>query len=157
LNRRAFALWVAAGAAAFALLPWSAIGGGGFFAFDWIAQWPRDVRVAPALFAIVFHQRWWLLPVAIALLLPLAASAIAPIFACVFGLLQGIAPAGTVTEAYTWLSTGIAAGLAAGAALSGALAEAHGAGAAFVVAGTACAAGAFAGMARRRTLNLKKT
>ena len=46
-------------------------------------------------------------------------------------MVEALAPAGTVTEAYTWLSTGIAAGLAAGAALSGALAEAHGAGAAF--------------------------
>ena len=73
MRRGTLAAWVALGLAAFALLPWSAIGGG-FFAFDWIAQWPRDVRVAPALFAIALHGRWWLLPVALALALPLVAA-----------------------------------------------------------------------------------
>ena len=57
-----------------------------------------------------------------------------------------------VTEAYTWLATGIAAGLAAGATLSGALAEAEGAGAAFAVAGAACAGAALMGGVRRTTL-----
>jgi predicted MFS family arabinose efflux permease len=91
-------------------------------------------------------------PLPLAVLLLVAGLALSPAIAAAYAMVEGLAPAGTVTEAYTWLSTGIAAGLAAGAALSGALAEAHGAGAAFVVAGAACATGAFAGMARRRTL-----
>ena len=78
--------------------------------------------------------------------------ALSPAMAAAYAMVEGLAPAGTVTEAYTWLSTGIAAGLARGAALSGALAEAHGAGAAFAAAGAACAAGALAGTLRRRSL-----
>jgi MFS family permease len=92
-------------------------------------------------------------PLPLAALLLVAGLALSPAIAAAYAMVEGLAPAGTVTEAYTWLSTGIAAGLAAGAALSGALAEAHGAGAAFVVAGAACAAGALAGTLRRRTLS----
>src|SRR5215211_6145784 len=71
MPRRAVALWLAVGWAGYALLPWSAIGGTGFFSFQWISLWPRDVRAAPALFALLLHGRLWLLPLAVALLLPL--------------------------------------------------------------------------------------
>lgn len=91
-------------------------------------------------------------PVPLAALLLLAGLALSPAIAAAYAMVESLAPAGTVTEAYTWLSTGIAAGLAAGAALSGALAQAHGAGAAFAAAGAACAAGALAGAARRGSL-----
>jgi predicted MFS family arabinose efflux permease len=91
-------------------------------------------------------------PLPLAALLLLAGLALSPAIAVAYAMVEGLAPAGTVTEAYTWLSTGIAAGLAAGAALSGALAEAHGAGAAFALAGAACAAGALAGLLKRGTL-----
>jgi predicted MFS family arabinose efflux permease len=93
-----------------------------------------------------------LAPLPLAALLLLAGLALSPAIAVAYAMVEQLAPAGTVTEAYTWLSTGIAAGLALGAALSGALAEAHGAGAAFAAAGAACAAGALAGVLRRRTL-----
>jgi iron(III) transport system permease protein len=66
-------LWLAVGWVGFALLPWSAITGGGFFAFQWLSAWPRDVRVAPAAIALVRDGRGWLLPVAVALVLPLFA------------------------------------------------------------------------------------
>ena len=85
-------------------------------------------------------------------LLVVAGLAIAPAIACAYGLVDGLAPAGTVTEAYTWLSTGIAAGLALGAGVAGALAEHSGSGAAFAAAGAACAGAAVAGALRRRTL-----
>ena len=91
-------------------------------------------------------------PLALAGLLLLAGLALSPAIATAYGLVEGLAPEGTVTEAYTWLSTGIAGGLALGAALSGALAEAHGAGTAFAVAAAACAAAALAGALARRTL-----
>ena len=91
-------------------------------------------------------------PLPLAALLLLAGLALSPAIAAAYAMVESLAPAGTVTEAYTWLSTGIAAGLAAGAALSGALAQSHGAGAAFAAAGTACAAGALAGAARRGSL-----
>jgi len=91
-------------------------------------------------------------PVPLAALLLLAGLALSPAMAAAYVMVEGLAPAGTVTEAYTWLSTGIAAGLAAGAALSGVLAESYGAGAAFAVAGVACAAGALVGALCRGTL-----
>ena len=91
-------------------------------------------------------------PLPLAALLLLAGLALSPAMAAAFAMVESLAPAGTVTEAYTWLSTGIAAGLAAGAALSGALAQSHGAGAAFAAAGVACAAGALAGTLRRGSL-----
>jgi MFS family permease len=91
-------------------------------------------------------------PLPLAALLLAAGLALSPAIAAAYAMVEGLAPPGTVTEAYTWLSTGIAAGLAAGAALSGALAQAHGAGAAFAAAGAACAAGAAYGALRRRSL-----
>jgi MFS family permease len=91
-------------------------------------------------------------PALLAGMLLLAGLALSPAIAAAYGLVDGLAPAGTVTEAYTWLSTGIAAGLALGASLSGALAEADGAGAAFAAAAVACAAAAATGVVRRATL-----
>jgi hypothetical protein len=44
---------------------------------------------------------------------------IAPSSAATFGLTDGLAPAGALTEAFAWLGTGVAAGLAAGGALGG--------------------------------------
>lgn len=80
--------------------------------------------------------------VALALLLPAAGLAIAPTFACTFALVEDLAPAGTLTEAYTWLSSGITAGIAVGAALAGGLAEHQSPSAAFALAAGAAAAGA---------------
>jgi MFS family permease len=91
-------------------------------------------------------------PFLLAVLLFFAGLAISPAIAAAYALVDGLAPAGTVTEAYTWLSTGIAGGLALGAAASGGLAEAHGASAAFAVAGAAGAAAALVGVLARRTL-----
>ena len=70
----------------------------------------------------------------LAALLLLAGGAIAPSFGLAYGLVDTAAPEGTVTEAFTWLTTGIAAGLAGGSALAGVLAEGPGAGAGFVLA-----------------------
>jgi predicted MFS family arabinose efflux permease len=81
-------------------------------------------------------------PVALALLLPVAGVAIAPTFACTFALVEDLAPRGTLTETYTWLTTGIAAGIGAGAALAGVLAQTGGASAAFALAAAAAAGGA---------------
>jgi MFS family permease len=91
-------------------------------------------------------------PWVIAALLLAAGCAIAPMFTLAYGMVEALAPAGTVTEAYTWLSTGIAAGFAAGSAAGGFVAEAVGPGAAFAVAAVACAGAAATGALRRRTL-----
>ena len=91
-------------------------------------------------------------PVLLSVLPLLAGLALSPAMAVAYGMVERIAATGTVTEAYTWLTTGIAGGLALGAALSGALAEGRGAGAAFATAAVACGAAALAGTLRRETL-----
>jgi MFS family permease len=62
-------------------------------------------------------------PAALAVLLLVAGATIAPTFVCANGMLDDLAPPGTLTEAFTWTSTGIAVGIAAGSALAGALVE----------------------------------
>ena len=88
----------------------------------------------------------------LAALLLLAGGAIAPAFGLAYGLVDTAAPEGTVTEAFTWLTTGIAAGLAGGSAVAGVLAEGPGAGAGFLVAAVGAAAAALFAGARRRTI-----
>jgi MFS family permease len=85
-------------------------------------------------------------------LLLLAGLSIAPSFAAAFGLIDGLAPPGALTEAFAWLGTGIAAGLAAGGALGGWAAERHGADAALLVAGLAGVAAVAVIATRRGTL-----
>jgi MFS family permease len=63
-------------------------------------------------------------PAALALTLLVAGATIAPTFVSANGMLDDLAPAGTLTEAFTWTSTGIAVGIAAGSAIAGALVEA---------------------------------
>lgn len=104
------------------------------------------LALADAPLAFAAHQ------LALALLLPLAGLAIAPMFACLFGLLEQITPAGTVTEAYGWLTSGITAGLALGSALAGQLAERSGPGSALAVAALATAAAWLLAWARRDAL-----
>ena len=67
--RRGLGLWLAAGWLGFAVLPWNAIAGQGFFAFNWLAAYPAGVRVAPAAIQIFSHGRLWLLPLLAALAL----------------------------------------------------------------------------------------
>jgi hypothetical protein len=65
-----------------------------------------------------------------------AGSAIAPTFVCENGMLDKLAPRGTLTEAFTWISTGLTAGIAIGSALSGAITEAASPGTAMLVLGS---------------------
>ncbi len=71
-----------------------------------------------------------------------AGATIAPTFATVYAMVDGVAPKGTATEAFAWLATTTAVGASAGAALAGALVDAAGAPTAFVVAGVAAAVAA---------------
>ena len=75
--------------------------------------------------------------VAVALTLFAAGAAIAPVYASVYAMVERLAPAGTVTEAFAWLTTAAAIGTAVGAAGAGALVDAGGPGTAFVFAGGA--------------------
>jgi MFS family permease len=63
-------------------------------------------------------------PVMLGLLLLVAGATIAPTFVSANGMLDDLAPTGTLTEAFTWMSTGISVGIAAGSAVAGALVEA---------------------------------
>jgi MFS family permease len=78
---------------------------------------------------------------AIAAVILLAGATIAPTVASVYGMVDRAAPAGTHTEAFSWLVTASSTGAALGAAAAGALAQSAGAPAAFAFAG---AAGGFA-------------
>jgi hypothetical protein len=63
-------------------------------------------------------------PATLALGLLVAGAAIAPTFVCANGMLDHLAPPGTLTEAFTWTTAGMVVGVAAGSALAGALVEA---------------------------------
>ncbi|MGZ6674356.1 MAG: hypothetical protein ACXVFM_18615, partial [Solirubrobacteraceae bacterium] len=63
-------------------------------------------------------------PAVLGLLLLVAGASIAPTFVSANGMLDDLAPAGTITEAFTWTSTGISMGIAAGAAIAGAVVDA---------------------------------
>jgi MFS family permease len=74
---------------------------------------------------------------ALAVVLFLAGATIAPTYATVYAMVEGATPRGTVTEAFTWLSTAVAAGAAAGAAAAGVLVDTAAPAAAFLFAGAA--------------------
>ncbi|MGW8375703.1 MFS transporter [Streptomyces sp. ODS28] len=65
---------------------------------------------------------------------------LAPALACSFVVVDRHAPAGTVTEAFSWLVTTFGVGTAAGTALVGPVVERHGAAAGFALAGAGGAA-----------------
>jgi MFS family permease len=73
----------------------------------------------------------------LAVVITLAGSMIAPVLASTYAMVDDAAPAGTVTEAFAWLSTASAIGTSIGAATGGALADSAGPAAAFLLAGAA--------------------
>ena len=87
-----------------------------------------------------------------ALLLFAAGAVIAPLLSTGYQLVDGVAPIGTVTEAYTWSITALVAGIAAGSAVTGVLVESAGWRAGFLVAATAAAMAAVVAFGRRTTL-----
>ena len=67
----------------------------------------------------------------------LAGATIAPTAASLYALVDHAAPAGTQTEAFSWLAAAASSGAALGAAVAGGLAQSAGPAAAFAFAGTA--------------------
>jgi MFS family permease len=92
--------------------------------------------------------------VALAAVLVLAGATIAPTYATIYAMVDHAAPAGTVTEAFAWLSTAVAVGASIGAASAGAVADAAGPAAAFGLAGVAGTVAALVAALRSRPLNL---
>jgi MFS family permease len=91
---------------------------------------------------------------ALAAVLVVAGATIAPTYATVYALVERVAPAGTVTEAFAWLTTAVAIGAALGSAAAGSVADGAGPAAAFLVAGAAGAAAVAIGALRVATLRL---
>lgn len=60
-------------------------------------------------------------PATLAVALVLAGSCIAPAFATLYAMVADLAREGTLTESYTWITTGITAGVAIGSAVGGGL------------------------------------
>ncbi len=95
------------------------------------------------------------LPVGLGAMTALAGLAgvfLAPSLACAFVVVDRHAPAGTVTEAFSWLVTAFGVGSAAGSALAGPAAQYGGATAGFAVAGAAGTAAFAVLLAGARTL-----
>jgi MFS family permease len=83
----------------------------------------------------------------------LAGATIAPTVASIYAMVDRAAPAGTHTEAFSWLVTASSSGAAAGAAVAGALAQAAGAPAAFAFAFAAGGLAVLIGMCGSNTLD----
>jgi predicted MFS family arabinose efflux permease len=82
----------------------------------------------------------------------IAGIAIAPALAAVHSLTGQLAARGTVTEAYTWLGTGMGSGIAIGAVLGGAVVEGAGTWEAFLLSAAAVGLAALLAGARRWSL-----
>jgi MFS family permease len=94
-------------------------------------NWAADQSILLVRFSILFAIA--LVPLALAdsmpvmfVLLVLAGTLIAPWAAASYVLVGRLAPAGTVTEAFTWETTAVVAGFALGGALSGVLVQSAG-------------------------------
>jgi MFS family permease len=81
-------------------------------------------------------------PALLGLLLLTAGLSIAPTFVSANGMLDRLAPRGTMTEAFTWITTGLTGGMALGNSLGGAIAENVSPGAAMGVLGAVAIVGA---------------
>ena len=90
---------------------------------------------------------------AMAAVLVLGGSAIAPTYAVVYAMVDDAAPAGTETEVFAWLGTAVAIGAALGSAIAGSAADHAGPAAAFALAAAAGAVSVLLVVARSRTLS----
>src|SRR5215207_3157401 len=113
--------------------------------------------LASAVGGLTYGARNWRVPIDVvylrlaALILP-AGLLIAPLGAAGNQLVGQVAPAGAVTEAYTWPVTALIAGFAVGTAAGGALVEGVDWRACFAAAALAGVLGALIAFSRRRTL-----
>jgi MFS family permease len=153
----ALAIHVGAAHAAGALLAVSSLGsmagGLAYGARTW--RRPPERRYAILLGAIPLLSAPLLLVHSLGVGLALsviAGLAYAPALSCQMLLVAGLAPAGAVTEAYTWNSAAITGGVAGGSALAGVLVEAAGSSAPFVLG--CCGGAAAAAIAARGRMRL---
>src|SRR6266511_659953 len=81
-----------------------------------------------------------------------AGLGIAPAIACLYLLIDRLAPAGTVTEAFTWVNSAFGTGIAIGNATGGGVVHRAGADAVFLLAAVAVVAAALLARVRRPAL-----
>ena len=123
----------------------SAVGGGVYGAFaprlgSLDRLWLRLTLILPLATALVLVAGS---PVAMFLVIPFAGFFIAPMQAAQNQLVGHVAPAGTITEAFTWVLMGLVVGVSAGNALAGVLVDESG----WRAAVAACCAGGLLGAA----------
>ncbi|MGY3200672.1 MFS transporter [Streptomyces sp. TE5632] len=104
------------------------IGGMAYGARQWAGEPARRLQVLVAFLAVCYLPLT-LMPGAVAMtfLTVLAGVFLAPVIACAFVLVDRHAPAGTVTEAFSWLVTMFTVGASVGTGLAGPVVEAGGA------------------------------
>lgn len=114
------------------------VGGGVYGARRWTGAPARRLQVLVALLAVCYLPLMWM-PGALGMvaLTALAGVFLAPALACAFVLVDRHAPAGTVTEAFSWLVTTFTVGASVGTGVAGPVVEAGGAFWGFVVPGVA--------------------
>jgi predicted MFS family arabinose efflux permease len=131
----------------------SLIGGVVYGSRDWPGTLPP--RLAGVMLGLGAGYTLLALPsgyLSLAVLLVVAGTLLAPASVICSTLLDDVAPAGTVTEAYAVMVTAIVAGIAAGQALGGSIVESASYDAAVLVAGGVAACGAIVVGVWRRTL-----
>ncbi|MFE9042041.1 MFS transporter [Streptomyces sp. NPDC007818] len=138
-----------------AALGLGALLGGVFYgARRWAGAPERRLRVLVALLALCYLPLTLTPgPVAMAALSALAGVFLAPVLACAFIVVDRHAPAGTVTEAFSWLVTTFGVGAALGSAAAGPAVELSGTVAGFAVAGAGGLAALLVLLATGRVLN----
>ncbi|MEU4151996.1 MFS transporter [Streptomyces sp. NPDC026659] len=103
-------------------------GGTVYGARRWAGAPERRLRVLVALLAVCYVPLTLMPgPVSMVLLSVLAGVFLAPCIACAFVIVDRHAPAGTVTEAFSWLVTTFVVGASVGTGLAGPVVEAGGA------------------------------
>ncbi|MFJ3174490.1 MFS transporter [Streptomyces roseus] len=116
-------------------------GGVTYGARQWAGAPERRLRLLVALLAVCYLPLMLVPgPVAMAGLAALAGVFLAPALACAFIVVDRHAPAGTVTEAFSWLVTFFGVGAAIGTAAAGPAVELGGTASGFAVASVAGAA-----------------
>lgn len=114
------------------------VGGMVYGARQWVGEPARRLQVLVGFLAVCYLPLT-LMPgaVAMTLLAVLAGVFLAPVIACAFVLVDRHAPAGTVTEAFSWLVTTFTVGASVGTGLAGPVVERGGALWGFAVPGVA--------------------
>ncbi|MFF2780381.1 MFS transporter [Streptomyces sp. NPDC058052] len=130
------------------------LGGVLYGARQWAGAPERRLRVLVALLALCYLPLTLTPgPIAMAALSALAGVFLAPVLACAFIVVDRHAPAGTVTEAFSWLVTTFGVGAALGSAAAGPAVELAGTVAGFAVAGAGGVVALLVLLATGRVLN----